>query len=168
MVLTLGVGQARSNTALITEGGTEATVEWNGRPSRQVAGFQAILVQAAQSKHDRVTFNLGAATALATASPSSPTATTGLIREGPHQVHAFRIARTSGTAVQTGTVLNISVTSRKISDVAISSWNFGQTVQAEWNHSGLRTFSGVSTIVVDIRNGTKDLVALDNAAAKGP
>jgi hypothetical protein len=169
-VLTVGVGQRTSNTVQITEGATVTSVEWNGRQPQSVMASQAqaVLVQAAQSGHDHVTINLGASTALATASVSDPAPSTGQIREASLQVHAFRALRTSGTAVQTGTVLNVSVTSRKVNDVVISSSNLGQTVQVEWGNSGPRTFSGVSTIVVDIRNGVKDLVALDNTVAKGP
>jgi hypothetical protein len=169
-VLTVGVGQRTSNTVQITEGATVATVEWNGRATQSVPASkaQALLVQAAQSGHDHVTINLGASTALAAASVSGPASSTGQLREASHQVHAFRVLRTSGTAVQTGTMLNVSVTSRKTNDVVISSLNFGQTVQAEWGNSGPRTFSGVTTIIVDVRNGVKDLVALDNAVATGP
>jgi hypothetical protein len=167
-VLTVGVGQRTSNAVQVTEGATVASVEWNGRAPQSVAPFQAALVQAAASAHDRVTINLGASTAVATASVSGPTSSAGQIREASHQVHAFRAPRTSGTAVQTGTILNVSVTSRKTNDVVISSSNLGQTVQVEWGNSGPRMFSGVSMIVVDIRNGVKDLVALDNTVAKGP
>jgi hypothetical protein len=41
-------------------------------------------------------------------------------------------------------------------------------VQPQWNGSGVHTFTGVSTIIVVIRNGTNDFVGLDNAVAKGP
>jgi hypothetical protein len=167
-VLTVGVGQRTSNTVQVTEGPAGASVEWNGRAPQSVAAFQAVLVQAGQSAHDHVTINLGASTALATASVSDPASSAGQIREASHQVHAVRAPRTGGTAVQSGTVLTISVTSRKINEVAISNCVAGRTVEAEWTGSGPRTFSGVTTIVVDIRNGTKDLVALDNAVAKGP
>jgi hypothetical protein len=167
-ILTVGVGQRTSNTVQITDGGFAASVEWNGRAPQSPGPFEALLVQAAASAHDHVTINLRPSIALATASVSGPASSTGQLHEASHQVHGFRIFRTSGTAVQSGVVLSVSVTSRKVNDVVISSSNLGQTVHVEWGNSGVRTFSGVSTIVVDIRNGVKDLVALDNTAPTGP
>jgi hypothetical protein len=81
-------------------------------------------------------------------------------------VPALRSLRTSGTAVQAGTLLTITVTGRKINAVTIE--NSGQTVQAEWNGGALHSFKGVNTIIVDVRNGSKDFVALDSVVAKGP
>jgi hypothetical protein len=167
--LTIGVGQRTSNTVNLTNGSAgTGLVEWNGRAPHSVTSVQSILVQAAPSRRDKITIDLGSSTALATASASSTTTDLASPRTHSHSLHALRLPRTSGTAVQTGTVLDINITSRKINQLAIESWNFGQKVQAEWNGSGLHTFAGVNTIIVVFRNGTSDFMALDNAVAKGP
>ncbi len=168
-LLTIGVGQRTSNTVNFTDqsDGLDA-VEWNGLKPHPVMNVQSILVQAARSRHDRITISLGSSITYATAIGPDVTTSIGLAREASHSVIAPSSRRTSGTAIQTGTVLTISVTSPKIRDVSISSRNFGQTVQPAWMGSDLPAFTDVSTIIVDIRNGTKDFVALDNAVAKGP
>jgi hypothetical protein len=158
--LTVGVGQTGSNSVNITDEGSGAqSVEWNGTPTHQVAGVQSILVQAGRSRHDRITINLGASIALANAGSLT---STSLARADSFPIHAFRL-RTSGTAIQTGSVLNISATSPRINVIAIESWNQGQMVQAQWNGGSVHTFTGVDTIIVDVRNSTKDFVGLDEA-----
>jgi hypothetical protein len=165
--LTVGVGQKTSNTVNIAQaGGGAAAVEWNGRPQHSITGVQAILVQAGNAAHDQITINLTGSAAVA-GTLSVPAFEPRATAPG-HVVHAFRSPRTGGTAVQIGTVLTISVTARKINAVTIESSNSGQMVQAEWNGGALDSFTGVNTIIVDIRNGSKDVVALDNAVAKGP
>ena len=71
--------------------------------------------------------------------------------------------RTSGFAVQYGSLLVIAVDAPKLNTVELSSLNFGQVVQAEWNGGPVHDFAGVSTIIVDTTNGQKDLIALDVA-----
>ncbi len=164
--LTLGVGQRTSNTVNITNQGSGAeSVEWNRRAAHEVPAVQAILVQAAGSRHDQITINLGNSTAMAVA--SAPTAT-GFAKALSHPIHFLTRLRTSGTAVQTGSLLTITATSPKINTVAVESWNHGQMVEAQWNGGVLHIFSGVDTIIVDIRNSTNDFVALNNAVANGP
>ncbi len=167
--LTVGVGQRTSNTVNVSNlGGQAVSVEWNGRPTHSVTNVQAILVQAAVSRRDQVLVDLGAATALATAGPSGVTTALGFARNVSHPVHALISPRTSPTAVQTGTVLTIRDTSPRITSLAISSVNSGQQVQVEWSGSGIRSFTGVSTIIVDIANGRRDFIALDNVVSKSP
>jgi hypothetical protein len=165
--LTVGVGQHTSNTVHVSglSGGT-ASVEWNGRAPHSLTGVEEILVQAASSGHDRITIELGSTTALATASVSEVPSAMAFAQDISHPVHAVRGNRTGPTAIQTGTVLKITDTSHKITELAVS--NFGQTVQLEWNGGTVPSFTGVSTIIVNITNGRKDFVAVDNAVAKGP
>ena len=165
--LTVGVGQRTSNTVNIAQaGGGAAAVEWNGRPQHSITGVQAILVQAGNAAHDQIKINLTGSTAVA-GTFSVPAFAARATAPG-YVVRALRAPRTGGTAVQTGTVLTISVTAPKINTVTIESWNSGQMVKAEWKGGALHSFTGVSTIIVDVRNGSKDFVALDNAVAKGP
>ena len=164
--LTVGVGQRTSNTVNISDqGSAPSAVEWNGRAPNEITGVQAILVQAARSRHDEIMINLGNSTALAVG--SAPTATS-LAKAASHHVHGLSRFRTSGAAVQTGSLLTITVTAPKISTAAIESWNQSQMVQAQWNGGAIHTFTGVDTIIVDVRNSTNDFVALDNIVAKGP
>jgi hypothetical protein len=164
--LSIGVGQRTSNTVHVSglEGGM-ASVEWNGRAAHSLTGVQEILVQAARSGHDHIKINLGSTTALATASASDMTSAVGFAQAVSHPIRALRSPRTSPTAVQSGTVLTITDTSRKITELALS--NFDQRVQLEWNGSTDPSFTGVSTIIVNITNGRKDFVALHNAVATG-
>jgi hypothetical protein len=171
--LTVGVGQRTSNTVNIAEeGGGAAAVEWNGLPQHSITGVQAVLVQAGTAAHDKIKINLtgSAAVAGAMSVPAFEASATAPGHASPasHAVNAVRGPRTGGTAVQIGTVLTISVTARKINAVTIESWNSGQMVQAEWNGGDQHSFTGVSTIIVDVRNGSKDFVALDNVVAEGP
>jgi hypothetical protein len=57
--------------------------------------------------------------------------------------------------------LTITVTAPRINTVEISSLNFGQVVQAEWNGGAVHDFAGVTTINVNLKNGSRDLVGLD-------
>jgi hypothetical protein len=165
--LTVGVGQRTSNTVNLTNGASgTGLVEWNSRAPHTVTGVQSILVQAARSGRDQITINLAAIDAFASA--AGTTTSLALPKSHSHLLHALRPLRTSGTAVQTGTVLDINVTGRKINQLAIESWNFGHLVEPQWNGSGVHTFSDVSTIIIVIRNGTNDFVGLDNSVAKGP
>jgi hypothetical protein len=164
--LTVGVGQPTTNTAHVSfTGAGAATVEWNGRAPQSFTSVQAILVQAGRAGHDHVTFQLNTSPTLVVSS-HEPTAAVGA-NAITRPVHDF-VRRTSGTAVQSGTLLTITVTARKINTVEISSLNFGTVVQAEWNGGTVHNFTGVNTIIVNTKNGARDLVGLDNGTAKGP
>ena len=171
--LTIGVGQARGNTAQFNlDGVGGATVEWNGGPTHSFTGVRATLVQIARARFNEVTFNL-------TGPRTSPTAfgagllmanSTVSAKTTAHTVHALsgNVHRTSGVAVQNGSLLTITVNAPGMNTVEISSLNSGQVVEVEWNRGHVHDFAGVSTIVVDTTTGQKDLIALDVAAAKGP
>jgi hypothetical protein len=166
-VLTIGVGQPTTNTAVFQSvGAGTSTVEWNGRPARTFTGADAALVQIGRARRDEITFQLASPrtgpTAIATGLPVAASTVSG--RTLAHPTQAIRLAaalRTSGTAVQSGSILTITVTARKTNTVELSSLNFGQVVQAEWNGGAVHNFAGVSTIIVDLKNGSRDLVGLD-------
>jgi hypothetical protein len=171
--LTVGVGQPTVNKAVIQGvGASNATAEWNGRKVHSFADVDATLIQIGGATRDKVTFHLtnprtsgtAVATGLLVATPAVSA------RALAHEVHPLPLTRlrTSGAAFQSGSVLTITLTAPKTNAVEISSQNFGQVVQAEWNGGGPHKFLDVSTIIVDIRNGRNDLVGLDVAAANGP
>jgi hypothetical protein len=167
--LTIGVGQRTSNTVNISEQGVgSATVEWNGLASHSVTVVQSILVQAGKSRHDQITINTGNPMALATAAAPDVVPARVFAREVSHPVHAVLARRTGPTAVQTGTVLTVTVTSPKLTALEILSSNFGGQVQLESSGGAQPVFMGVNTINVDIRNGANDFVALDNVVTKSP
>jgi hypothetical protein len=162
--LTVGVGQPTTNTAVFQGvGAGSISVEWNGRQPRSFTGVDATLLQIGRARRDQAIFQLTnpktGGTAIATGLlEATPTASASSLS---HPVNALRLrSRTSGTAVQSGSVLTITITAPKINTIEIASLNFGQTVQAEWNGGVVHNFSGVSTIIVDIRNGRNDLVGL--------
>jgi len=161
--LTVGVGQPTTNNFHATlDGEGDATVEWNGRPAHSFTGVDATLVQTGRARSDRLTFHLTNPRTGGTALASSQVMATPEVLAKPvaHPVHSVRF-RTSGTAVQSGSVLTVTVTNPKTNTVEISSLNFGQVVQAEWNGGSVHDFMAVSTIIVVCRNGGKDLVGLD-------
>jgi hypothetical protein len=161
-VLTVGVGQHTTNTAHFSvEGESTATVEWNGRAAQSFMGVQAFLVQAGRAGHDRVTFQLDTSPTLAVSSREpTPAVVASAITHPVHDLLSSRL-RTSGTAVQSGTLLTITVSARKMNTVELSSLNSGQVVQAEWNGGAVHNFAGISTIIVNVKNGARALVALD-------
>jgi hypothetical protein len=171
--LTVGVGQPTTNTAHVGfDGIGGATVEWNGRAPHSITGVRAVLVQAGRAASDQITVHLTSATPFVAAA-NAPAAVTAA-SAASHPVHTLRLrgARTSGTAVQSGSVLTVTVTSPKINNVDINtlpaSSGSSPDVQVEWNGGSVHNFTGVDTIIVDIKNGRKDVVALDDAAATGP
>jgi hypothetical protein len=166
--LTIGVGQPTTNKAVVQGvGGANTSAEWNGRAAHSFTGVDAALLQIGGARRDQVTFQL-------TNLRTGPTAiATGLLAATPavsakslaQPVHTLGLkSRTSGTAVQSGSLLTITVTALKINNVEISSLNSGQDVQAVWNGGAVHDFSGVSTIIVDLKNGRKDLVGLDTTS----
>jgi hypothetical protein len=152
------------NTVNITDQGSGAhSVEWNGNSAHEISGVHTILVQAARAGHDKINIQLGSMIDLASAVPS---ASTGRTRTDSVAIRAVK-GRTSGTAIQTGSLLTIKVTSPKINTIALESWNNGLMVDAKWNGGGVHSFSGVETIVIDIKNSSRAFVGLDEVVTQG-
>jgi hypothetical protein len=159
----IGVGQRTTNTVQVTDdgqGGIQA--EWNGGPVHSFTSIKSTVIQAQRGRSNQITFNL-------TTSRTGPTALAvglhvptdaALPSEGVHRVTA-RIRRTSGIAVQSGSVLTVTVNKPTTNTVEISNSGAG-AVAVEWNGGAVHSFVGVATIVVDTRNASKDLVALDD------
>jgi hypothetical protein len=162
-VLGIGVGQPTSNTVQVTDeghGGIQA--QWNGGPVHSLTGIQATVIQAQRARSNQITFNL-------TSPRTSPTAVAvglhippdaALASEGGHPLRLIG-RRTSGIAVQSGSVLTVTVNKRTTNTVEISNSD-GSAVAVEWNGGAVHSFTGVTTIVVDTQNARKDLVALDD------
>jgi len=160
-VLGIGVGQPTTNMVQVTdEGKDDVTVEWNGGRVHSLSGIASIVIQAQRAKNDQITFNLTGhrtgGTAIAVGS-YVPTDAAAASEEGnPLKVE---IRRTSGVAVQSGSVLTVTVNKPLSNTVLISNYG-GGAVRVEWNGGAVHSFTGVATIVVDTHNARTDLVAL--------
>ncbi len=166
-ILGIGVGQRTTNTVHVTDdgqGGIQA--EWNRGPVHSFTGIMASVIQTERSRINQITFNL-------TSQRTSPTAVAVglqvptdavLPSEGaiPQKLIDLNARRTSGAAVQSGSVLTVTVNKRTTNTVAISDSGDG-AIAVEWNGGAVHSFAGVATIVVDTKNARKDLVALDDA-----
>ena len=163
-VLGIGVGQPTTNTVQVTDdgqGGIQA--EWNGGPVHSFTGIRSSVIQTERSRSNQITFNL-------TSPRTGPTAVAVglhvptdavLPSEGAHpqKLRVLKALRTSGIAVQSGSVLTVTVNKRTTNTVEISN-SGGGAVAVEWNGGAVHSFAGIATIVVDTQNARKDLVAL--------
>jgi hypothetical protein len=74
------------------------------------------------------------------------------------------LKRTSGTAVQSGSVLTVLVDRPNSNVVQITNAG-GGNVQVEWNGGTGHSFGGVATIVVDASNARKDVIILTDSSS---
>ncbi len=165
-VLGIGVGQPTTNTVQVTDDGQGGILaEWNGGPVRSFSSIKATVIQVQRARSNQITFNL-------TSPRTSPTAVAvglhvptdaALPSEGAHPqiLRLTKAPRTSGTAVQSGSVLTFSVNKSTTNTVEISN-SGGGAVAVKWNGGAVHSFAGIATIVVDTQNARKDLVALDD------
>ena len=120
------------------------------------------MIEAQRARRNQITFNLTghrtSPTAVAVGSQVPTEAVSA--SEGGHPLNV-RVRRTSGAAVQSGSMLTVTVNKPTTNIVEISN-NGGGAVEVEWNGGAVHSFSGVATIVVDTRNATNNLVALDD------
>jgi hypothetical protein len=162
-VLGIGVGQSKANTVQVTDDGQgHIQADWNGGPVHSLSGIEATVIQAQRAKRNQITFKLTSPrtgpTAVAVGLPV-PT-DTALANEGGHPLRITG-KRTSGIAVQSGSVLTVTVNNPTKNTVEISNIG-GSDVKVEWNGDAAHSFTGVATIVVDTRRARTDLVALDD------
>jgi hypothetical protein len=163
-ILGIGVAQPTTNMVHVTDNGRGSfTAEWNGRPTHSFTGITATVVQAESAPNDQITFKLKAprtspaAVAVISFVPTNADPAT----DAGHPLPSSAL-RTSGKAVQTGSLLTITVDNPATNTVEISNYGAG-TVHVEWNGGAVHSFNGVETIVVDTHIGRNDLIAIDNA-----
>ncbi len=162
-VLGIGVGQPTTNTVQVTEtgqGGIQA--QWNGGPVHSFTGIRSSVIQTERSRTNQITFNLTSSrtspTALAVGLQVPTAAVLPSVSANSQKVRVPEIRRTSGSAIQSGSVLTVIVDKRTINTVEIS--NGAGAVAVEWNGGAVHSFEGIATIVVDTQNARNDLVAL--------
>ena len=163
-ILGIGVGQRTTNTAQVTDdgqGGIQA--EWNGGPIHSFSSIKSTVIQAQRARNNQITFNLTSTrTSPAVVAVGSHVPTDAALPSESAHPQKVRIPRTSGIAVQSGSVLSVTVDKRTTNTVEISN-SGGGAVAVEWNGGAVHSFAGIATIVVDTQNARKDLVALDDA-----
>lgn len=163
-LLGIGVGQPTANTAQVTDDGKgDIQAAWNGGPVKSFTGLTKTIVQAERARSDQITFNLtNARTSPAAVLVGSvvpvEAATPG--RSG-HALDIVHLARTSGVAVQSGSLLTVTVDRPKTNVVEITNEGAGN-VQVEWNGAPAHSFGGVETVVVDTTKARKDQVTLND------
>jgi hypothetical protein len=163
-LLGIGVGQPTSNTAQVTDDGKgDIQADWNRGPVKSFTGVTTTIVQAERAKTDEITFSLtngrtGPTAVLVGSVVPIEAATPG--RSG-HASDIVRVHRTSGLAVESGSLLTVTVDRPKTNLVQITNESAGN-VQVEWNGGPAHSFSGVETVVVDTTKAGKDQVTLND------
>jgi hypothetical protein len=161
--LAIGVGQPTTNSVQLTDDGKgDIQAEWNGGPVHSFTTAATTLIQAERARTDQITLNLvsprtGPA-ALAVGSLATADAATS---HGADPIPHLHVARTSGTAVQTGSLLTVTV-NRPTTNILEITNEGGGNVQVEWNGGQVHSFNGVAEIVVDTKNARKDQVTLND------
>jgi hypothetical protein len=151
--LGIGVGQPTANTVQVTDdhvGNVQA--QWNGGPLHSFTGVTTTFIEAERTQFNQVVFNL-----------TSPRTGPAAAAVGT-QVTMLSRARTSGIAMQTGSVLTVFV-DRPISNVVQITNAGGGNVQVEWNGVKSHSFAGVATIIVDTSNARKDDIILTDTSS---
>jgi hypothetical protein len=165
--LGIGVGQPTTNIVQVTDEGLESIqAKWNGGPVHSLTGIQATVVQTQRSRNNQITFTLNSSRTGPTAVAVGlqvPTKAVLANEDGP-PLRALR-SRTSGSAVQSGSVLTVTVIKRTTNTVEISN-SGGGAVAVEWNGGSAHSFTGIATIVVDTEHARKNLVALDDVTPR--
>jgi len=160
----VGVGQPTTNTAQVTDDGKgDVEADWNGGKVHSFSGVATTVIQAERARNNQITFHLtGPRTGpTAVAVGSHLPADVASSREVGHPLG--RVARTSGAAVQSGSILTVIV-DRPTTNVVQLTNEGGGAVQVEWNGGHVHSFAGIETIVVDTHKATKDQVTLTDAA----
>jgi hypothetical protein len=169
-MLAIGVGQPRTNTVQVTDDHAgDVQAEWNGGPPHSWSGVTSIVVQAERAGANQITFNLISPRTgpTATAVGSLATADVATPEGGGRPRAIIHHARTSGLAVQTGSLLTVTVNSPRTNVVQIDNEG-GGAVQVEWNGGAAHPFTGITNIVVDTRSARKDQVTLDEGPIATP
>ena len=138
------------------------------------------MIEARRAKANQITINLTSLSTSPAAVAVGAIVATDLARASDRQ-HSEdqKRARTGDVAIQTGSVLTITVDLPTINAVAISN-DGGGAVAVEWNSAAtpgrspldlapccpVHSFTGVDTIVVETENAKKDFVAIDDVAAR--
>jgi hypothetical protein len=165
--LGIGVGQPTTNTVQVTDdhaGNVQA--QWNAGPNHVLTGVTTIFIEAERARRDQITVNLTAPRTGPIAVAVASHVSTGAVpaSEQGHPLNVALTGRTSGTAVQSGSLLTVMVNRTKSNLVQIGNEGAGN-VQVEWNGGMVHSFTGVATIVVNASKGTNDDVIVTDSSS---
>ena len=159
-VLSCFVGQPRMNTVNVVEDGMrDVQMTWNSGQPHSFAEVSTSVIQAERAptnlfEIEDFSFDIEQTLAVRKISP---------VALGVEQ-SKLAVTGNSGHAVQTGTVLTITVNRPKTNIVQITSEGAGND-EVEWNGGRAHSFSGVAKLIVHTKNGRKDQLTLSDAIA---
>ena len=165
-VLGIGVGQVRGNTVNVTDDGNgDVQTEWNRGPGKSFTGIESTVIEARRATSNQIIFNLaGSRTGPTAVAVGSQVATEAVSASAEGHPLRRLALRTSGSAFQNGSILTVNVHKRESNLVEMTN-NVDGSVEVQWNGGPVRSFTGITTIVVDTRKATNDLIALDDVTA---
>jgi hypothetical protein len=178
-VLNCVAGQPRENVVQVVDNGKgNVSMSWNFGHPQTFKGVTTTIIQAQRAATDQFLFQLNDTVTAVVAGAGSafqqPGPSTGSAAAAPGSIgsddaatpggtgHPLDIVlhhRTGGIAVQSGSLLTVTVDRPRTNVVQITNEGAGN-VQVEWNGGPVHTFSGVAEIVVNARNARKDQVTL--------
>jgi hypothetical protein len=165
--LGIGVGQPTKNKVQVTDDHAgDVQAQWNGGPNHSLTGVTTTFIEAERARRDQVTFNLSAPRTGPAAVAVGSQVATGAV-SASEQVRPLSVpsaGRTSGTEVQSGSVLTVMVNRPTTNVVQITNTG-GGNVQVEWNGGMVHSSTGVATIVVNASNATKDDIILTDSSS---
>ena len=164
-MLAIGVGQPTTNAVQINDDGTgDIQAEWNNGPVHSFSGVGTTVIQSGRARTNQITVHLGnGRTGPVAVAVGSVMATDAAVAGGADSRDFAHVARTSGLAVQSGSLLTVTV-NRPTTNIVRLTDEGGGAVAVEWNGGQAHSFAGVETIVVDTRNARKDQVTLNDPA----
>jgi len=164
-VLSVTVDRPTTNTVQVTDDGKgDVQAEWNGGAVNSFTGVNTVQVHAEKARNDRIRFSLtGPATVLPDVAIRSRGRTdlTPTPDESGHPLVHVSVPtppKHGGVAVQTGTVLNVTVDSPRTNTVQITDVGAGD-IQVAWNGGTVHSFTGVTTIVVNAKKAGNDQIS---------
>jgi hypothetical protein len=151
----IGVGQPHGNSVLILDDGSgNFRAQWNAGPVHSFIGVQTIYVTAKRARNDQVTIDLN---------DLSPIPPPFLPRQGGRVVAEARVPISSlriGRAVQNGSELSVRVNKPTTNRVQVFDQG-GGAIQVQWNGGPIRSFTGVTTIVVQTGRARNDVITFN-------
>jgi hypothetical protein len=166
-VLSISVNMPTTNTVQVTDDGAgDVQADWNGGAVHSFNGVDTVHVHTEKARNVHVTFSLiGPSTITPDVAVRPHRQTdTATAHEGGDRV--FRVAtprKHGGIAVQSGTVLTVTVNRPRTNTVQITDVGAGN-IQVAWNGGSGHSFTGVATIVVDARKARNDHVTFTESA----
>jgi hypothetical protein len=161
--LGIGVGQRHGNTVQISDDGAgDIQADWNGGPVHSFNGISTVIVRAERATNNLITIQR-TSPAIGFSAAKLGSAKAAAVTAVEHALKLRGAFRTSGIAMQSGTVLAVVVNRPGANTVEVNNEG-GGNVSVEWNGRPAHFFNGVETIVIDTLNGTLNQITLTDQA----